>query len=256
MSFREKMGLISISVICFIAFVGMFLISPIPQNPSYHLFVDTRTILSVPNFGDVMSNLAFLYVGVMGINKLLQGKLKIIEDFKSAYLILFVGIALVAIGSAFYHLWPNNQTLVWDRLPMTVAFMALITIIVAEFGCLKRSKIVFWPLLLLGALSVIYWISTENAGQGDLRFYGLVQFLPMICIPIILICFKSKFSHANIYWWVLICYLAAKLFEHFDGPTYSALGFISGHTLKHLAAALGVWLLLVSFQKRKQVQIT
>lgn len=250
MTIREKIGLTAIISLCFIAFFAMFLIPPIPQDLAYHQFADQRKIFRVPNFWDVVSNIPFLIVGLLGIKKLAQGNLRIIREFKIAYYTLFVGVALVSLGSGYYHLWPDNLSLVWDRLPMTIAFMSLIAIITAEFVSLRLAKKMFWPLLLLGISSVIYWILTENAEQGDLRFYGLVQFLPMVSIPIVLLCFNSKFSHTNVYWWLLICYFAAKLFEHFDGEIFSALSVISGHTIKHLVAALGLWMLLLGYQKR------
>ena len=251
MSLRQKFGFIAIIIICMVAIVSMFLLGPIAQDPVYHLFADQRKLLSLPNFADVTSNVFFLVIGLLGLKQLFKGQLNIVDEFKHAYLFLFLGIALTAFGSAYYHISPNNQTLFWDRLPIAIAMMSLISIILAEFVCLKFAKLVFWPALMLGALSVIYWIWTENTGHGDLRFYGLVQFLPMASIPIILICFKSRFSHVHAYWWLLLCYAAAKVFEHFDKETFLALGIISGHTLKHLIAALGLWLLLKSFQNRK-----
>ena len=250
MNSRERIGLTIIVVLCLLGFVAMLLITPIVQDLAYHQFADRRRILGVSNFWDVVSNLCFLMVGLVGINKLIAGHLTIIDDVKAVYFSFFTGIALVGLGSGYYHLWPANQTLFWDRLPMAIAFMSLVTIIIAEFICIKVAKVLFWPLLMLGALSVIYWIWTENLGQGDLRFYGLVQFLPLVCIPIILISFKSKFTPISGYWWLLLCYLAAKFFEHFDREVFNTIGLISGHSLKHIVAALGLWILLKNYQNR------
>ena len=252
MNNKQTIGLIIIAILCLLGLVVVLIVDPIAQHQVYHQFADQRQILTVPNFWDVVSNLPFLIVGLLGIKKLLEFRLKIIEEFKIAYYMFFIGITLVAVGSSYYHLAPTNQTLFWDRLPMSLAFMSLIAILIAEFVYLKVAKIMFWPVLILGALSVIYWIWTENAGQGDLRFYGLIQYLPMASIPVILLCFKSKFSQPSAYWKLFLCYLAAKLFEHFDKEIFSALGIISGHTLKHLVAALGLWILLKNYQKRSE----
>ena len=205
MNTKEKTGLIMNVILCLLGLVIVLTVDPIAQDPAYHLFADQRQILTVFNFGDVASNLMFLVIGLLGIKGLLEFRLKIIEEFKIAYYMFFIGITLVAVGSSYYHLAPTNQTLFWDRLPMSLAFMSLIAILIAEFVCLKVAKIIFWPVLILGALSVIYWIWTENAGQGDLRFYGLIQYLPMASIPVILLCFKSKFSQPNGYWMVATC---------------------------------------------------
>jgi len=247
---REKIGVVSIVSLSVIAFGISIFISPIEQDPSYHLFKDNRPFFSIPNFFNVASNLPFLIIGIIGIKKCLTYELRIIPALKQAYLFFFLGIALVALGSSYFHLWPNNQTLTWDRLPMTIGFMSLVTIIVAEFISVHKAKFLLWPLLLVGVFSVLYWHITEKSGQGDLRLYGLVQFLPMIIIPIVLLSFKSKFSHVNLYWWLLFFYMVAKLFEHFD--SHIMFGFISGHSLKHLIAAVGLWMVLNGYQIRKK----
>jgi hypothetical protein len=164
--------------------------------------------------------------------------------------LLFFGTFLVGFGSGYYHLDPNNQTLVWDRLPITVAFMALFSIIISEFISVRSGKTLLLPLILAGILSVAYWQFSEIRGEGDLRFYALVQFYPMLAIPIILICYRSRCTYVYAYWCLLLAYIIAKLFEHFDAEVYNVSGFISGHSLKHLAAALGMYVLLVSYQKR------
>ena len=140
---REKIGFSLIIAISIIAICVAFFTPPIAQNLDYHFFKDARRILSIPNFFNVLSNLPFLIVGLIGIKKLLQGDLIIIDDFKQAYFIFLLGVALVSLGSSYYHYWPNNQTLVWDRLPMTIAFMSLISIIVAEFISLRIAKKIF-----------------------------------------------------------------------------------------------------------------
>ncbi len=86
-----------------------------------------------------------------------------------------------------------------------------------------------------------------------MRPYVLVQFLPMIIIPIILVCFNSVFTKTSGYWLLLSAYVIAKICEHFDREIFGVLSVVSGHTLKHLAAAAGIYLLLVSFRRRRIV---
>ncbi len=223
----------------------------IPQDVTYHLFVDTRTIGSIPNFWNVVTNVPFTLVGLLGLYKLrMPGKLRFIDQSRMAYTLLFFGTFLISIGSSYYHLAPNNQTLVWDRLPMTIAFMSLFSIIISEFISVRSGRALLLPLILAGIMSVFYWYLSEIQGQGDLRFYALVQFYPMLAIPIILVCFHPRCTHVQAYWWLLLLYLTAKVFEQLDGEVYDALGFISGHSLKHLTAALGMYVLLVFYQRR------
>ena len=177
-----------------------------------------------------------------------------ISEIKPAYILFFVGVSLVAFGSGYYHLWPSNQTLVWDRLPMTIAFMALFSIIIAEFVSLRLGKLALWPLVVFGGFSVVYWHVTELGGHGDLRLYALVKFLPMILIPLMLLLFKPKFSEVSGYWLLMFAYVLAKLFEHYDEATYHLFSFISGHSLKHIIAAAGVFFLLRSYNNRTLTQ--
>jgi hypothetical protein len=251
MGLKEKIGAGLIAAATFLAVGGLFSHDPIPQNPSYHLFADERNFLAIPNFGNVVSNSLFLIVGGLGCFRILRRRdMRIENEIQSAYLLFFLAVGLIGIGSAYYHLSPSNDTLVWDRLPMSVAFMALFTVVIGEFVSVRLGKILLLPLVLAGIASVLYWHSTELSGQGDLRFYALVQFLPMVIIPIMLGCFRSRFSGAAAYGWLLMAYGLAKLCEHFDGEIYQALVFVSGHTLKHVAAAIGLCILLAAYQHR------
>ena len=249
---KEKIGAGLIVGATFLAVAVLFSQDPIPQHPKYHLFADERRILSIPNFWNVISNSLFFVVGSLGLYSLRnKGNLQIADDIKLAYLLLFAGVGLIAVGSAYYHLTPNNATLVWDRLPMSIAFMAIFAVVIGEFISVRLGKVLLIPLILAGIASVLYWYSTEVHGQGDLRFYALVQFLPMLIIPIILCFYRSRFTRPAAYWWLFIAYGVAKVFEHFDTEIYKASMLVSGHTLKHVAAAMGLYILLVSYQKRE-----
>ena len=251
MTTSERVGLTLIIALISITATGIFFVDPIAQPPEYHAFADNNAFLNIPNFRDVFSNIGFLIVGFLGFFQVIQGKkLKIANDLKPAYALLFLGIASIAFGSGYYHLWPENRTLVWDRLAMSIAFMALMSIIVGEFISVRTGKVLLAPLILAGIGSVLYWYATEVGGAGDLRPYVLVQFLPMLLIPIILVCFRSTFTRPSAYWWLLLAYAVAKVFEHFDAEIFHMLGVLSGHALKHLTAAAGLYFLLVSYRKR------
>ncbi len=248
---KEKIGLLFITVSAIVVLTGLLSRMPIPQDLAYHDFSDTIGMFNIPNILNVLSNLPFLVVGLLGLNKLINlNSLNIINENKIAYVTLFFGTTLVAFGSSYYHLWPDNQTLVWDRLPMTIAFMSLFSIVISEFISIKLGKTLLVPLLALGLFSVFYWHITETNGQGDLRFYAIVQFFPMLAITITLITFKSSFSQISGYWWLLAAYIAAKVFEHYDSAIHDMLTVVSGHSIKHVIAAIGVYILLRSYESR------
>ena len=221
----------------------------IPQDPAYHHFADIRTVFSIPNFWNVLSNLPFVFVGLAGLVLITKSSLAIVRELKPAYILFFIGITAVALGSGYYHLWPSNQTLVWDRLPMTIGFMSIFSIVAAEFISVKAGRILFIPLVVIGIASVFYWDYTESMNAGDLRFYGLVQFLPMLLLPLILLMYKPRFTHVGLYWAVLIAYGLAKLAEMGDQGIYDLFGF-SGHSIKHLLAAAAPWMFYLALKKR------
>ena len=245
---NRRVGLL-IGFICMSAFIAVFFVEPIAQDSAYHDFADSKEFFGVANFWNVVSNIPFLIVGLMGLSQL--KRLNIIPEMGVAYWLLFFGVALVAFGSGYYHLNPSNKTLVWDRLPMTIAFMSLFAVIIAEFVNQQRGSLLLFPLLIAGIASVLFWLVTESQGAGDLRFYALVQFLPIILIPLILLAYPSKFTKVSAYWWLLFAYIVAKVLEYFDEPIYQFFNQqMSGHAIKHVAAAVGMYILLRGFRNR------
>lgn len=220
--------------------VATFLfVAPIPQDPAYHLFVDQRSALGISNIWNVLSNLPFLLVGGTGLIFVRRDASTVCPlALLPAYVIFFVGILLTAFGSAYYHLAPSNDTLVWDRLPMTIGFAGLFSIIVGEFVSVRIARRLLLPLLAAGVFSVAYWAYTEASGNGDLRPYAIVQFLPMLLIPVILLTSRSKNLPSSVFWLMFVFYFVAKLFEYFDAGVFAAGNIVSGHSLKHVAASL------------------
>ncbi len=211
-------------------------------------------MLGVSNFWNVMTNLPFLIVGLMGIRRVMANRLGGgMPQLRPAYLIFFIGVFLVGLGSGYYHLDPDNGTLIWDRLPMTIAFMALFSAIVGEYLSITWGRRLLYPLVLIGMASVVYWHWSEQQGHGDLRFYALVQFLPMFLIPVMLVFCQPRLSGNGYLWGIIGIYAAAKLAETGDVVIYEHLRFLSGHSLKHLLAAGGAALFLVALQKRVPV---
>jgi len=215
---------------------------------SYHLFADQRTISGIPNFANVLSNIPFLFIGMYGLFLLRKSPAPI----NHIYTVLFSGIFLTGLGSAYYHYAPDNNSLVFDRIPMTLVFMAFLSATIAAWVDFKTGIRLLIPLLVLGVASVLWWHYTELKGAGDLRFYGFIQFYPMLIIPLIFLLFASPANNKGLYLlvWVIVWYGAAKIFESFDKDIYRITGFISGHSLKHIAAAIATWYIVKFFEKK------
>lgn len=236
------------------AVIALLRHAPIPQDPHYHVFADRRTLLGVANFWNVASNLPFFAVGVYGLWWLRTHYLQpIYQRLRWHYLSLFLGIMLVCFGSAYYHLAPDNHRLVWDRLPMTIGFISLMCSTISERIDERLGLRALPPLLLCGLLSVYYWDYTESLGRGDLRPYLLVQFLPMLLIPVVLAVYPRRFDRGHDIFIAVAIYAAAKIFETFDAQIYGAGRLWSGHTLKHFAAAFAVYWLVRMLRERREV---
>ena len=216
------------------------LLPPIPQDQSYHHFADARALLGIPNVWNVISNLPFIAVGAVGLARCRND---------AATIAIFVGILLTGFGSSYYHWSPNDSTLFWDRLPMALAFMAILASVVEERVDAKAGAVLLWPLLAIGVFSLLLW-----RWSGDLRLYGWVQFFPCLALPLMFLLLPPKYTGTS-YWIVAAAFYAlAKLLEHFDGSIYATGQVVSGHTLKHLAAAAACFAILRHFQTRKPIK--
>jgi hypothetical protein len=237
-------------VACIIAAV---LVPAMPQPLSYHAFADCRALWSIPNFGNVVSNLPFLVGGALGIALVLRGGGQFIDPRESLpYLVFFTGALLTSFGSAWYHLAPDNPRLVWDRLPMTLGFAGLVSAALAERADPRLLRML-WPLLAVGAFTVLYWYATERAGRGNLIPYGLYQGWSVLAIVLLIALFPARrYSHGQMLIWAAIWYGLAKAFETTDLAVYRLTGgVISGHTIKHVLAAGAVFAVLRGLRLRR-----
>ena len=250
-----------LSLLWSVAAVGilfLFLLPEIPLRPGYHDFVDQRTIFGIPNALDVLSNVPFFLVGVLGIVFLsLNSHRPAFRDGRERlpYFVFFMGVALTGLGSSYYHLAPNNSRLVFDLLPMTFSFMSLLAAVIMECISISAGLGLLAPLVALGAASVLFWYQGSLHGHGDLRFYLCVQFFPPVIIGTILFLFPSNYTGLEDLGIAFALYVLAKLFEWQDGSIYSAGRILSGHTLKHLTAALACYWILRMLQTRSVLEL-
>ncbi len=225
---------------------ALLLVPPLRQDPAYHAFADDRAMLGVPRFMDVVSNAPLLLVGVAGLVAVLRarGGAGANRAERWSWAVFCLAIAATGLGSAWYHLAPADASMVWDRLPLAVAFMAFFSALVAErVG--PRAGAACLPLLAaFGAGSVLWWGAGAAAGAGDLRAYVFAQYYPLAAVPVVLTLLPGRPGGARAVAAAAGWYMAAKVFEHFDRETLLALGAVSGHTIKHLLSAAAVVSLL------------
>jgi hypothetical protein len=222
-----------------ISLAGLMLLPPFSQDQSYHQFADQRYLFGIPNFWNVASNLPFIAIGAAGLWQFRRDLTTVV---------LFSGILLTGFGSAYYHLNPNDVSLFWDRLPMTLCFAAILAAVVEERVDARAGALLLWPLLAIGIFSLLAWRWT-----GDLRLYAWAQFFPFLALVLILQLFPPKYTGTS-YWIVAAAlYALAKLLEFYDGSIFSVGSILSGHSLKHLAAAAAGLAILRLFQTRRPI---
>lgn len=225
------------------------------QPTSYHNFADQRPVLGLPNFWNVASNLPFAVLGIWGMIFLFPGtgepnRAFIDQRERWPYLALFAGLFLTAFGSAWYHFAPSNATLVWDRLPMSIMFGGFVAAVIAERINVEFGVKLLPFLVLFSIGTVVQWDYSEVHGHGDLGWYAAVQIysvLVLLLAPFL----RPRYTRNWDFLIVFALYALAKVFETLDRTIYSLGHVVSGHTLKHLAAAAAGYWILRMLQKRE-----
>jgi hypothetical protein len=212
--------------------LAMAAYGPIPQLAHYHDFADQRTWLAIPHVGDVVSNLGFLLVAAYGAFGMWRAR-----SWRPAQALFVSALAFTAAGSTFYHLAPDNARLVWDRLPIALACAALLAAGLQD--AYPKLKLVLPALAAFGALSVLWWSLT-----GDLRPYLLIQAAPLLLIPALQWQSGASMAKRTAFVVAIALYVLAKMFELADAPVFQAFGMLSGHTVKHVLAAIAAYVLV------------
>jgi hypothetical protein len=240
---------VSLLAVAGIAVVVSIFAHSMPQPRAYHLFVDARTCLGIPNFFNAASNLGFLAAGLGMLIFLYARRAKFAEMFIERgepwlFVVLYAATLMVTFGSGYYHLAPDNASLFWDRLPMTLVASAFVgTIIADRFGA--RAGV--WSLAVLFALScgaLAYWLATQSLAHDNVWPYIATVYGGLAFAVVAMALFPSRYTHARAAWISVAIYIIAMAFDTWlDAPLYAAGAILSGHSLKHLLAAVALfWL--------------
>lgn len=234
--------------------IALALLPPFPQPQDYHRFADARAWFGVPNFLDVVSNLAFLAVAVAGLDAVLRpGRAAFIDRTEHLpYALFFVALAATAFGSAWYHLAPDNARLFWDRLPINICFAALLSAVIAERCSIKAGLLLLLPLVAAGAGTVWYWLWSEALGSGNVLPYFAFQVYALLAI-LLLQFLPPRYSRGADLYRAAMLYGAALAAELLDRHIYALGQAIGGHTLKHLLAALAMYQVVRMLRLRTRV---
>ena len=132
---------------------------------------------------------------------------------------------------------------------MSIAFMAILANVIGERIEERVGRLLLWPLVALGLVSLLVWLRTD-----DLRLYAWVQFFPCVALPLMFWLLPPKFTGTG-YWFAAAgLYVLAKVLEYADAGIYAATGqLMSGHALKHVAAAGACYAIYLALVTRRPV---
>ena len=229
-----------------------------PQPRDYHLFADTRTCLDIPNFFNVASNFGFAMVGMGVLAWLFMRRATLAKTFIERgelwiCVALYASTFLVTFGSAYYHLAPDNERLFWDRLPMALVACAFVGSVFADRFGARAGTWALAALLPVSLGALIYWQSTFAPGPDNVWPYFVTLYGSLGFALIAMALFSSRYTHAHAAWVTLAIYAVAMAFDdQLDEELYALGNLLSGHSLKHMLAAVALfWLAWGSFRIRR-----
>lgn len=229
---------------------AMLYYGPITQPAHYHEFADQRGWLGLPHAANVLSNVGFALVGLWGWLALRNRRHHpALAVSWRAYRVFCAALILTALGSAYYHLAPDDARLVWDRLPIALVCASLL---VAVRGDVRGGKHTGWLVILCvaAALSVWWWQYTGSGVVGDLRPYLLLQIMPLVLIPLWQWLHQAPRKDRQAFGAACALYVLAKAAEAADQHLFVSLAGLSGHSIKHLLATAGAALIVYRLTQR------
>ena len=248
---RHAPTIITIGIIVILAVHGR-----IAQPVHYNEFADQSAAFGIPHAADVLSNAGFAMVAIWGWLTLRRRRAS--DQLRAGwpgYRLFLIALFLTAFGSGFYHLAPDNARLIWDRLPIALVCVGLLVGVRGDTRPQSRTEIEAIVLGLYAVASVAWWVYTDRNGADDLRPYLLLQGLSLLLIPLWQAIYRAPRTDRIAFAAAMGLYVLAKIAEVLDHEIATTLGFVSGHTLKHLiataATAAVVWGLTRRFPARE-----
>lgn len=237
-------------IITALAVVAMLLHGPILQFAHYHDFADQSAWMGIAHAMDVLSNIGFALVAIVGMALLAEKRRQGDAGMSfPAYCVFVVALMATSMGSSYYHLAPDDARLFWDRLPIALACCSLLAAVRADNlpGMdARRALTELIVLLLAGLASVLWW-----QYSGDLRPYLLIQVLSLVLIPVWQALWDSARHTRLLFGCAMLLYVFAKVTELLDAEILYALHIVSGHSLKHLLAAAAAGLIVLDLRAQR-----
>ena len=255
--------------------LGLAVLLPAAALPAgYHAFADHRSLGGLPNALDVLSNVPFVLMAAWlwrlqahwlrqlaareharerGALSSMQ-VLSLVNGRQAAYTAYFhlgvvaLGLAATGVCSGVYHWRPDDAHLCIDRLGMSLAFAGVLGLAVSDRLSARAGLRLGMPLLVAAVAAAVWaWLMGNMAPWAVVQGFGLVLLLAMAM--------RQPLPGAlGVRWaWVVLAYGLAKALEVGDHAVFDWTGgWVAGHSLKHLVAALAV--LPIGLAVRRQLR--
>lgn len=209
-----------------------------------HPFVDARTLWGIPNAIDVLSNAPMALAGLLGLWTL-RGRL-LPRVTEAALRVFFTGLLVTGAGSTLYHWSPDAAGLVADRSGMAVTFAGALALAVAERVGQAPARPMLRVAFIAAALSAVLPFT-----HGNVLHWAVVQF-GGVALMVWAAWQRPAPGAIGVHIGALIAWYAlAKALELGDAAVFHVTsGWISGHSLKHLAAALAAWPVIAAVRRQ------
>lgn len=203
------------------AAVCVVVLGPIERGEGFHDYADQRRWLGIPHAGDVLSNLAFIVVALRWLRHV-PG--------------LALAVASIGFGSAIYHWAPNDTTLALDWTPIGVTLMLVLAAVVHDRVGPRAGHVIQGAGPLAAAFAVGYWVLTGGTiDGGNMAPYVALQLLGVGLPPLLALVAPGRIATRYLVA-AVVCFVAARTLGAYDAQLLDAIA-ISGHSLKHVAAA-------------------
>ena len=204
----------------------------------YHDFADQRTLLGLPHALDVLSNLPFAAMGAWGLWWLRRVPLDRLGTAQRGLAgLLFIGLIATAFCSSGYHLDPHDAGLCIDRVGMSLAFAGLLGLAAAD-RISARAGVALAALVAVAApaTALVAWLG------GNMTPWAVLQGGGLVLLAALALRRPQPRALGFSIIGVIAFYAVAKALELADAPVFALTQqLISGHSAKHLVAALAAW---------------
>ena len=204
----------------------------------YHDFADQRTLLGLPHARDVLSNLPFAVMGAWGLWWLRRVPLDRLGTAQRGLAgLLFIGLIATAFCSSGYHLDPHDAGLCIDRVGMSLAFAGLLGLAAAD-RISARAGVALAALVAVAApaTALVAWLG------GNMTPWAVLQGGGLVLLAALALRRPQPRALGFSIIGVIAFYAVAKALELADAPVFALTQqLISGHSAKHLVAALAAW---------------